>query len=121
MIARKFYLALAAGTLIAGTALAQGALVEVNDNVQVPQFSAIADDVDDWDVYDAQGTEIGEVEEVLGTDPNTPTALAVDFDGNGGYADRDVIVPIDQFSQENGRLILRADAAAVTQMETWND
>ena len=87
----------------------------------MPQFPAIADDVDDWDVYDAQGTEIGEVDEVVGTDVNTPTALVVDFEGNGGYADRDVVIPLDLFTQENGRLVLNADPAAVSQMPTWDD
>lgn len=121
MIVRKFALALAAGTLFAGAALAQGALVEVSNNVQVPQFTAIADDVDDWDVYDAQGTEIGEVDEVVGTDANTPTALVVDFDGNSGYTDRDVVIPLDQFTQQDGRLVLNADASAVGQMPEWNN
>jgi len=121
MIAGKFRLVLAASTLIAGSAFAQGALVEVDDNVQVPPFAAVADDVDDWDVYDATGTEIGEVEEVVGTGRDTPTALVVDFEGNGGYADRDVVIPLDRFGRENGRLVLNADPAAVGGMPTWND
>lgn len=121
MTIRKFYLALAAGTLMASAAHAQGALVEVGDSVQVAPFTATANDVDDWDVYNSEGVEVGEVEEVVGTDANTPTALVVDFDGDGDYPDRDVVVPLDQFTQQNGRLILNADAAAVGEMPVWRD
>lgn len=113
---------LVAGCLMAGgAAMAQTALVEVNDNVHVAAFGAIADQVDDWDVHDASGVEIGEVEEVVGPDADTPTALVVDFDGNAGYADRDVVIPLDQFTRENDRLTLNASPDAVGGMETWND
>jgi len=121
MTIRKFYFALAAGTLMAGAANAQGTLVEIPDNVQVAPFSATADDVDDWDVYNSDGVEIGEVEEVVGSDANTPTALVVDFDGDGGYPDRDIVIPLDQFTQQDGRLILNADAATVGAMPDWRD
>lgn len=121
MSIRKFYLALAAGTLMAGSAYAQGVLVKVGDDVQVAPLTATADDVDDWDVFNSEGVEIGEVEEVVGTDANTPTALVVDFDGTAGHTDRDVVIPLDQFTQQNGRLVLNADAAAVGQMPDWHD
>ena len=122
MLHRKLLLAMALGGLMTGgAAMAQTALVEVDDNVHVAAFGAIADQVDDWDVYDASGTEIGEVDEVVGPDAGTPTALVIDFEGNTGYADRDVVVPIDQFTRENNRLTLNASPDAVSAMETWDD
>lgn len=122
MLHRKLLLGMALGGLMTGgAAMAQTALVEVNDNVHVAAFGAIADQVDDWDVYDASGAEIGEVDEVVGPDAGTPAALVIDFDGKGGYADRDVVVPIDQFTRENNRLTLNASPDAVSAMETWND
>lgn len=110
-------------TLLAfsGTAFAQVQLVEIADTVMVEPFGANADTIDDWDVFAADGTGIGEVDEVLGSDPQTPTALAVDFEGNGGYADRDVVVPLDQFTLSDGKLALSADPAAVQAMPAWND
>ncbi|MCO5148187.1 MAG: PRC-barrel domain-containing protein [Aquamicrobium sp.] len=121
MLHRKLLLAMALGGLMTGgAAMAQAALVEVNSNVHVAAFGAIADQVDDWDVYDASGTEIGEVDEVVGSDAGTPTALVIDFDGKAGYADRDVVIPIDQFTRENNRLTLNASPDAVGAMETWN-
>lgn len=121
MIARKFALALTATTLMAGTAFAQGALVEVNDSVQVAPFNVDADTVDDWDVYTADGKEVGEVEKVVGTNASTPTALVVDFDDDSGYGDRDVAIPLDQFTYKDNRLVLNADANAVGKMPTWDD
>lgn len=117
----SFNVALVAASLVAGPVLAQGTLLEVDDNVQVPQLAAVVDDIDDWDVYSTDGTEIGEVEEVLGMDRNTATAIAVDFEGNGGFADRDVVIPLDRFARENGRLVLDADVEAVSQIPAWND
>jgi hypothetical protein len=122
MFYRKLLLGLVAGGFLAGgSALAQNALVEIDDDVQVAPFGVDADTVDDWDVYDASGTEIGEVENVVGTDAKTPTALAVDFEGNGGYADRDVVVPLGEFTRQDGRLILNASPDAVRGMPTWDD
>ncbi|RIK86248.1 MAG: hypothetical protein DCC69_07355 [Hyphomicrobiales bacterium] len=117
----RFLAGLAAGSLIAGAALAQAAWVEIDDNVHVAAFGATADQVEDWDVHDASGVEIGEVEEVVGTAPDTPTALVVDFEGKNGYADRDVVIPLDQFTRANNRLTLDASPDAVAGMETWND
>jgi len=122
MLHRKLLLGLALGGLMTGgAAMAQTALVEVNDNVHVAAFGAIADQVDDWDVYDASGAEIGEVEDVVGPDAATPSALVIDFEGNAGYADRDVVVPLDQFTRANNRLTLNASPEAISAMETWND
>ena len=121
MSVSKITLAIATLGLVAGAAHAQTKWVEIDDQVQVAALGATADQIDDLDVFDAAGTKLGDVEEVVGTDANTATALVVDFDGNGGYADKDVVVPLDQFSHENNRLVLKADAAAVTAMEVWKD
>lgn len=119
---RKLLLGLALGTLTAGgAAVAQTAWVEVSDNTHIAAFGAIADQVEDWEVDDASGTVIGEVEEVVGSDAQTPTALVVDFEGNAGYTDRDVVVPLDQFTRENNRLTLNASPEAVGAMEEWRD
>lgn len=118
---RQFLAGIFASGLLVGAAHAQSALVEVRDAAHVTAFGASADDVDDWDVFDAAGVEIGEVEEVVGTDRDTPTALVVDFEGNAGYADRDVVIPLDQFTRANGRLTLNAAPDAVSALPTWDD
>ncbi|MFC6487656.1 PRC-barrel domain-containing protein [Nitratireductor sp. GCM10026969] len=105
-------------TFIAGTAWAQQPWTEIDERVEVPPLGAAADDVDDWDVYTADGIRIGEVEEVIGPDAATPTALVVDFEDRAGYGDRDeVIVPLDHFSLDGERLLIDADPQAVADME----
>ncbi|MGQ2907229.1 MAG: PRC-barrel domain-containing protein [Aliihoeflea sp.] len=120
MFAKTVTLAFVSSALLAGSAFAQTAWVEIEDNVQVSAFNATVDQIDDWDVY-AGGEKVGEVEEVVGTEAGTATALVVDFEGNGGFADQDMVIPLDQFAWENNQLVLNADAAAVGSMEVWND
>lgn len=123
MIYRGFLLGLAATGFMVGSAFAQSNLVEIRDNVQVEAFGASADRVDDWDVYDSAGTEIGEVDEVVGTDAATPTALVIDFDDDNehAYPDREVVIPLSEFTYENGRLTLNATPEAVRGMPVWDD
>ncbi len=119
---KTFSATVIAAALAAGTAYAQQAWVEVNDNVVVQPFNVDADTVEDWNVYSPAGAEIGDVEEVIGADAQSPTALVVDFDDDAGFGDRDdVIVPLDQFTWQDNRLVLNADAAAVSAMPVWND
>ena len=118
---KRIVISLLAVAAAMSAAYAHQALVEVDDKVEVPALGANADTVDDWDVYLADGTEIGEVDDVVGTDRTTPTALVVDFDNRSGYPGRDIVVPLEHFARTNDRLILNADAAAVGSMQGWND
>jgi hypothetical protein len=106
--------------LLAASAFAQTVWIEIEDGIQVPAFNAAVDQVNDWDVY-AGGVKVGEVGEVIGTDAGTASALVVDFEGTGGFADRDVVVSLDQFTWENDHLVLNADAVATSSMEVWDD
>ena len=118
---KRIVISLLAVAAAMSTAYAQQTLVEVDDKVEVPALGANADTVDDWDVYLTDGTEIGEVEDVVGTDRTTPTALVVDFDNRAGYPDRDIVVPLEHFARTNNRLILNADASVVGAMQRWSD
>jgi len=114
--------ALISVALSSGTALAQTKWVEINDDVSVAPFNLTADEMEDLDVYDATGKRIAEVEEVIGTDAQTPTALAIDFDDSAGYGKTgDVVIPLNQFEMTGNRFVLNADADAVSGMETYND
>lgn len=101
--------------------MAQTAWVKVRADAHVAAFGAVADQIDDWDVHDASGAVVGEVEEVVGPNAGTAAALVVDFDGGDGYPDRDVVIPIDRFTRANNRLTLDAPADEVGAMETWTD
>lgn len=117
----KRLVAAAAFALVAGPALAQQTtMVEVADETMVAGLNMEADDVDDLDVYASNGIEIGDVEEVVGPDRDTAEGLVVDFD-DSAYGEEDRIVPIDQFSMSDDRVVINADAAAISAMPTWDD
>lgn len=118
---KKFAIALPLAALIAVPAFAQTQWVELEDRAEVAPFASTVDQVEDWDVYDANGQKLGEVEAVLGADATTATALAIDFDDAAAYVDGNVIVPIDQFTWEANRLSLTIDQAGAQQLELWND
>ena len=118
----KLLIAGSTALFLSSTAIAQQAWVEIPDDTMVTAFSLTADQVDDLDVYDTAGREIGDVEDVIGPDRDTPTALTVDFEGDAGFPDRDdVIIPIERFTLENNRLILDIDPAEVAGLPVYND
>ncbi|TJZ94053.1 DUF2171 domain-containing protein [Paracoccus gahaiensis] len=82
---------------------------ELDDSVMITGWDMSVDDVEDMDVHDADGNQIGEVEEVLGRD-ETAEAIVVDFDDDQGYEGEDRIVPLDMLSVADDALELSADA-----------
>lgn len=107
--------------LASAPAFAQSQMVEVSDDVQIDGFVMTADDLTDLDVYDESGNEIGEVSEVLGSDDQTPMALAVDFsDDETDYGDQDRIVPMGQVTQTQDGLELSSDVD-IGSLETYDD
>ncbi len=111
----------AAVLLAAGPVSAQSGLIELRDGVTVAAFGITVDRVDDLDVY-VNGRNVGDVEEVLGTDASTATALVVDFDDGAGYGDRDdVIVPIGRFRLDGNRLVSDVTPAEVAALPRWDD
>ena len=117
-------LAAATAVLLSGAAAnAQSAsLVEVNDNVMLMPWNMSADAVEDAKVLQkGDGIELGEVEEVLGTDANTPTALAVEFKGATTGFTGTKIIPIDRFAPDGSRLTLSTSAAEVASFPEYSN
>lgn len=120
---RSTLVVMAIAPAIAGGACAQAnPWVEIADNVTVAEFGQTVDAIDDWNVLGPGGNTIGEVEEVVGAQAGTATALTVDFDDRAGFGNRDdVVIPLSQFTFLDNRLTLTADAAAIGRMEVYND
>jgi sporulation protein YlmC with PRC-barrel domain len=62
-------------------------------------------ELEDMDVYNAGGNEIGDVENVL-IGPNNQIQLVVAYGGFLGIGDRRVVMPLDQFRVQNDRLVV---------------
>lgn len=99
-------------------AYAENALVEVNDSTMVPMLKLTADAVEDMDVMGQRGVKIGEI---VGNDANTPSALVVNFDDRSNYADRNIAIPLDQFTYPNGVLTLRAKPSDLSAYAEYKD
>ena len=110
-----------AGILAASGAFAQTGLVEIDDSVMVPAFNVRADRLDDMDIHDAAGKKIGDIEEVLGSNASTPTAVSVDFDDDAVAGDQDRVVQLSALKANGLQLVLAADAAAIGQLPVYDD
>lgn len=107
--------------LVATPVLAQQALFEASDRAPLAGFGINADIADDLSVYDSAGRKIAEVEEVLGTTADAPTALAVEFeDSVTDYGTEDRVIPLSAFTFD-GSVFILADGTAVTDMPIWQD
>jgi hypothetical protein len=107
------------GLLLTGTAFAQGAYVEIDDDVQVPALSMSVDALEDMDVYNADGRKIGEVEDVLGAETSTATAVSVEFDASVG--EDDGVVELSSLTLEGDQLVLGLDEAAIAELPVYRD
>ena len=114
-------LAAALAGLIALPAYAQSQFFEVDETVSVPGFEMDADQADEYDVYDATGRKIGEVEEVVGSNRAMADAFVVDFeDALTEYGDEERVIPLTEFKFDGKGFVL-SDGADVETMPTWID
>jgi sporulation protein YlmC with PRC-barrel domain len=67
------------------------------------QFSV--NQLEDMNVYNARGNQLGEVEDVL-VGPNNQTFLVVAYGGFLGLGERQVVLPLDRFQLQNDRLVV---------------
>ncbi len=126
MLNRTAALVFTSATLLSGAAWAQApaaapALVEIADSVAVPSLGMTVDQIDDMNVYSADGTEIGEVGDVYGTTAEAATHIEIDFDDDDGstYPDRDdVLVPVENLSNAAGRLVINLTPEQVQALPT---
>lgn len=114
---------LIAATLFSTTAFAQSPatpqLIEIDDDqAGVAVLGLTVDQIEDMDLFDAQGTKLGDVEEVLGTDAMTAIALAVDLEGTD---DIDVIVELTGLEAVDNRIVTGMTADELRALPVWND
>lgn len=121
--------ALAAGSVLAlnAPALAQQAttldlttLVEVEDDSRlVESLNRTVDDVEDMDVVDAAGEEIGEVEEVLMDRDGTIVALVVDIDDLLDLDDKDVVLDLGEVRVQGEHLAVSLTREQLEALPEW--
>jgi hypothetical protein len=118
----RLLLAATTALLMSGAAVQaqNAALVEVGDNVMLMPWNKSAGEIEDAKVLkDGDGVELGEVEEVLGSDANTPVALVVDFEGSTTGFTGNKVIPIDRFTPDGNRLTLKTSAVEVASFPNY--
>jgi hypothetical protein len=108
-----FLPALAAALLaLAAPAHAQQAAGDVtlreatDDDLMVPPFNLSVEDLEDADLVDPAGAEIGEVEEVLVDADGQPAAITAEVGGFLGVGQKMAVIGLDRLQLKDGDLVI---------------
>lgn len=108
---------LAAFTFGAGAQAQVVRIIELEDNVIVPAFNISVGELEKQALTDAAGNRIGDIEEVVGTAEDGPTALVIDLENS----DLDVIVPLERFQNTNGVLTVNLTPEELAALPAYDD
>jgi hypothetical protein len=122
-------LALALATLVGATAAAtaqqEGAAAgfkEVEDgSMTVQPWNVTADQIEEMDVVDGSGNEIGEVEHVLADASGQVVAVAAEVGGFLGIGDKEVIIGLDQLRVNGEDLATTLSKEQLNALPEWDD
>lgn len=127
---KPLLLALAACPLLAlnAPALAQqtaapdmAALVEVEDESRlVESLNLTVDDVEDMDIVDSTGEEIGEVEEVLMDGEGAIVALVADIGGFLDVGEKEVVLQLEEVAVQDDRLAVSLTREQLEALPEWD-
>ena len=92
-----------------------------DDNMLMQPLGRTVDEVEDMDLKNAAGDQIGEVDEVLTDASGQPVAIAVEVGGFLGVGDREVVLGLDQVKLVNDGLVTSADKAMIEGLPDWED
>jgi len=122
-------------SLLAATALAFAPLVVAaqqavdvtayreaeDDDLIVQPFNLTVDQIEDMDLKDAGGDEIGEVDDVLIDAAGQPVAVTIEVGGVLGIGDREVVLGLDQLKLMDDHFVTDADKATIEALPDWKD
>ena len=96
--------------------------VEVEDeDIVVPSLNITVDELEDLDIYTANGDEVGEVETVLADGTGQIAAIVGEVGGFLGIGDRRAVIGLDQVGIIDGRLVTSLTEEQLEQLPTWDD
>lgn len=92
-------------------------LVELDDDVLVQPFNLTVGKLEDLAITDMAGSRLGEIEKVIGTAENGPTALVIDAENS----ETDYIVPLERFTATNGVITVDISAADLAKLPAYTN
>lgn len=85
---------------------------------QSGKISKRAEDFDDIDVYNRKGDEIGELEELVRQGENGKIQAVISVGGFFDIGDKDIVVPLEELSMHEDKLVLSEREATEKQLKT---
>lgn len=113
--------AIVLGLLGPASAQQQPGLREADDDLVVAAFSRSVDDIEDADLLNAAGEEIGEVEEVLVDAGGEAVAIVADVGGFLGIGDKDVVIGLDRVELRGDDLVTSLTREELDGLPLWDD
>ncbi len=109
------------GLLAPALAQQQPALREADDDLVVAAFNRSVDDIEDADLLNAAGEEIGEVEEVLVDASGQAVAIVADVGDVLGIGDKEVIIGLDRVELRGDDLVTSLTREELAGLPIWDD
>jgi len=91
-----------------------------NGDMMVDRLNVSVDQLEDMTLYGADGEEIGEIDDVLGSDGKA-VAVSVEVGGFLGVGDREAVVPLDAIELDGLRLTLPMARSEIEALPEWAD
>ena len=105
---------------LAGAAQAQQVLKPAdNDDLVVTPLNLKVGDIEDADLIDANGNEIGDVEAVLLDANGQPAAITAEVGGFLGIGEKEVIISIDQVQVKDDDLMTSLTKEQLGALQPW--
>lgn len=121
MLTAAAFAAMLASGAMAQTVVTTDYRVLDDDAFVVQPWNVTVDDLDDMDVYGADGEEVGDVEEVLINASGEVVGITVEVGGFLGIGEKEVIVPLSDLNYVNGQLVTALTADALELLPEWDD
>jgi hypothetical protein len=120
-------LALALAALVGGAPVAAAQQQAVtykaieDDSTVIQPWNKTVEQIEDMDLVDGSGNDIGDVEEVLTDASGQPAAVAAEVGGFLGIGDKEVIIGLDQLRVNGDDLTTTLSKEQLEALPEWDD
>jgi sporulation protein YlmC with PRC-barrel domain len=129
----KKFIPLAAALMLAAPSLAMAqmastgqldmqSLQELDDGNTTAMWNNLnVEQLEDMDIVNAQGDEVGDVEEVLADSEGKIVAITAEVGGFLGMGDKEVVIPVDQLQMQDEKLMTTMTEDQLKSLPKWDD
>jgi hypothetical protein len=92
-----------------------------DDSTVIQPWNLTVDRIEDMDLVDGSGNDIGDIEAVLTDASGQPAAVAAEVGGFLGIGDKEVIVGLDQLRVNGEHLVTTLSKEQLEALPEWDD